>query len=207
MLQGETYSHAKNLVTKDNTQRRESQRFHTAEPLWPIKKLSPLKTLVCYLLIIVSCSAVSYSQGLEIYLVYQRYPNFTIEYPDDHCYYCLDLDNIDFNETALVSQSEILSFDWQNQVIELSDSAIQKLRNLNIPLQGLAVAFAINKKPIYGFWLWQYYSSFVCDRAFAYVYSDSNILTIRFRKEYTKGEDPRYNDELRVYLINLKLID
>ena len=73
------------------------------------------------------------------------------------------------------------------------------ISDLDIPVQGLAVAIVLNGKPIYGFWFWNVFSSFGCDRVYAYPKHDFEIK-FGLPNDYTFGSDPRFNIELKQYL-------
>ena len=148
-------------------------------------------------------------QGLEIYLVNHNHPDFTKEYTYDHCYYCFEPHKSDLYDSALVMESDIVTFIWEKQSITLSDEGLQKLENLTIPLQGLAAAFTINGEPIYGFWLWNIVSSVGCDRVFALIYPDTcATLKIGFGlpENFAKGNDPRFDERIKQYLKTQELI-
>jgi len=146
----------------------------------------------------------TFGQGLEIYLVKQTFPDFTKEHSDSFCYYCFEPKKVDLFKSALIKHSDIEYFDWGNQIIKLNDSGLNKIKSLKIPLQGLAVAISIDSEPIYGFWLWNVVSSFVCDWVYAYP-------ELGFKIEFglptgnSKGTDPRYNDKIEKFLIKTKL--
>jgi hypothetical protein len=148
-------------------------------------------------------------QGLEIYLVNHDYPDFKKEYTDEHCYYCFEPQKCNLYDTSLIKQSDIINFNWEKQSITLSDEGLHKIKNLTIPLQGLAAAFTIDGEPIYGFWLWNILSSFGCDRVFALIYPDtSETLKIGFglSKKFAEGDDPRFDERLKQYLTTQGLI-
>ena len=87
-------------------------------------------------------------QGLEIYLVKHSYPDFTKNYSPDHCFYCLEPNISDLWDSALIKESDIVNFDWENQTINLCHNKMRELNKIQIPLEGLAVAITIDKEPI-----------------------------------------------------------
>jgi hypothetical protein len=63
----------------------------------------------------------------------------------------------------LVNYSGILSYDSINHVFTLSERAIDKIKNLKVPVNGLPFAFKIDGKIIYTAYLWPGFSSATCD--------------------------------------------
>jgi len=90
------------------------------------------------------------SQGLEIYQVKNVYPNFSEEVK---CHYCSIPKAEDLYETPLISEKDIVKFNWEAQKIELTKEAQKRINELKIPLQGLPVAITINREIVYSFWL------------------------------------------------------
>lgn len=136
-------------------------------------------------------------KGLSIYRVYEYFPDFTKEEKPD-CYYCLNITDENLFEHTLISDWQIKNFDYKNQVIELTESGKREIEKLEIPLQGFPVALTLNGEIIYGFWLWNTYSSFGCDRVFSYPNLD---FALRFGKpeEFKFGSDPRFDERLKKY--------
>ena len=136
--------------------------------------------------------------GIEIFQVKKAYPDFTKKGKTE-CYYCLDLKTEDLFDKPLLTGKDIKEFDWTNQQIELTEEARQKLKDLEIPLQGLPVAMVLNGEMIYGFWFWNEVSSFRCDRAYTYPRLDFKIK-FGLPKSNTFGHDPRFDERLEKYL-------
>jgi len=163
------------------------------------------RKLIITIAIIICALTRTEGQGLEIYLVKHEFPDFTKEHSDSSCYYCFEPIKVDLFDTALIKQSDIEFFDWNNQSIKLNDSGLKKIKNQKIPLQGLAVAITIDKEPIYGFWLWNIVSSFGCDWVYTYPEIGFNI-EFGLPMGHSKEIDPRYNHIIEDYLIKKKLI-
>jgi hypothetical protein len=141
-------------------------------------------------------------KGLEIYLVKKDFPNCTSKLAG--CCYCIDPSTKDLYEKPLLVESDIECFDWTNQQIELTDTGFEKIKNLEIPLRGLAAAIVVDGQPIYGFWFWNVFSSFGCDRVFTYPKLDFKIdfgLGVS-----TKGQDPRFDSRIKECLIQSGLL-
>jgi hypothetical protein len=111
-------------------------------------------------------------------------------------------------DSSLINESDIDYFNWDKQILCLKGNAAQRLRKLDIPLRGLAVALTLDKEPVYGFWLWNRISSFSCDWIVSVVYPNTNNLMLGFGlpKGNSKGTDPRQNEKLKKYLIEKKII-
>lgn len=136
--------------------------------------------------------------GIEIYQVHFLYPDFTKK-PKTECFYCFEPQKSDLYDEPIISESDIENFDWEKQKITLTKEGMRKISKLEIPLQGLAVAMVLNGKPIYGFWFWNLFSSFGCDRVYAYPQKDFEIK-FGLPSDNVFGKDPRFNSELKKYL-------
>src|SRR5690606_4377606 len=84
------------------------------------------------------------------------------------CYYCLDVLSTDLHQRPILTEDDIQHFDWLNQKIELTEDARRRIKDMEIPLEGLPVAMVLNGEIIYSFWLWNVFSSFGCDRVWTY---------------------------------------
>ncbi len=154
---------------------------------------------IIFILIIGNCQNLI-SQNLEIYQVKQSYPNTYIE-SKPNCYYCFKPTIDQLYEKPIITENDIVSFNWETQTIKLTDEALKKIAELQIPLQGLAVAITINKEVIYGFWFWNISSSLGCDYVYTFPRSKFQIF---FHKPFNGGisEDPRFDDKLKTYIEN-----
>ena len=140
------------------------------------------------------------SQNLEIYQVKRQYPDSYVE-NKPKCYYCFAPTSDQLFETPLISEKDIVSYNLDSQTIELTEEAYKKICELQIPLQGLAVAITINKEVIYGFWFWNEISSFGCDYVYTFPKSEFKIF---FHKPFNGGisEDPRFDYRLKTHIEN-----
>jgi hypothetical protein len=145
---------------------------------------------------IVGCNK-STELGIEIYQVNIPYPDFT-KNPEPDCYYCFEPTENDLFETALLRESDIELFDWEKQHIILTEKGKRKMEKLDIPLQGLPVAMTLNGKPVYGFWFWNIFSSFGCDRVYTLPKEDFKIK-YGLPRDNTFGEDPRFDKRIKEY--------
>jgi hypothetical protein len=138
-------------------------------------------------------------KGLEIYRVRKDFPDHT-QVPQSDCYYCLDIQEEDLMDEPILTEADFEKFDWEKQVITLSDNGKNKFNQLEIPLVGYPVAFAIDGKPVYSFWFWNYFSSHGCDRVYTTLLGDQ--LELEFGHIEPYGSDPRFNEELERYVNN-----
>jgi len=136
--------------------------------------------------------------GIEIYQVKQLYPDFTKQ-PKPECFYCFEPKKSELYDKPIITESDIEKFDWKNQKIILTEEGKQKISELEIPLEGLAVAMVLNGKPIYGFWFWNIASSFGCDRVYTYPQLGFEIK-FGLPNDNTFGNDPRFDSELKQHL-------
>jgi len=137
--------------------------------------------------------------GLEIYRVKMSDSNSITQ--SSSCQYCFDPTKEDLFESPLLTDSDIESFDWNNQQIKLSKTGLKKISDLEIPLKGLPVVFVLNGEIIYGFWFWNMVSSFGCDRVFTYPKLDFKIK-FGLPPDNAYGNDPRFDQRLKNYLTN-----
>jgi hypothetical protein len=152
-----------------------------------------------FILILGNCQNLI-SQNLEIYQVKQQYPDSYVE-NKPKCYYCFKPTVDQLYEKPLISENDIVNYNWETQTIKLTEEAQKKINELSIPLQGLAVAIRINKEVIYGFWFWNEISSFGCDYVCTFPKSKFKMY---FHKPFNGGisEDPRFDDRLKAYIEN-----
>jgi hypothetical protein len=149
--------------------------------------------------ILISSLVNGQESGLEFYLVKKSYPDFTKVKKDSECFYCYIPEIADLIGEPILIEQDIKYFDWETQQIQLNESGKLKLDSLEIPLQGLAVAIAINKDPIYGLWFWNVVSSFGCDWICTFPKLDFKIsFGLPFKN--TKSKDPRFNSRLKDYI-------
>ena len=136
-------------------------------------------------------------QGLSIYNAYHLSPDFT-ENANPNCYYCFEPNEDILYDYSLLSDYHIEKFDYENQQIILTELGRKIVENLEIPLLGLPVILTLNGEIIYGFWLWNYASSFGCDRVYTYPKIDFKIK-FGLPQNNTFGNDPRFDERLKEY--------
>lgn len=63
----------------------------------------------------------------------------------------------------------------------------------------MPVAMMLNGEIIYGFWLWNVFSSFGCDRVFTYP-KMGFFIKFGLPNDYIFGEDPRFDKRIEEFL-------
>ncbi|SHH83424.1 hypothetical protein [Flavobacterium defluvii] len=134
------------------------------------------------------------NSGIKIYTIKE---GFTNSFKD--CRYCFDEKLVSLSEKPIFDENDIESFNWKDQQIFLNESGKMKLKKNEIKLSGLPAVMVLNDKIVYGFWFWNNFSSFGCDRVYTYPNID---FKIKFGlPEMNKfGEDPRFNKVLEKYV-------
>jgi hypothetical protein len=134
--------------------------------------------------------------GIKIYCVKEGFKNSS-----KNCNYCFDVNTVELDENPILDENDFENFYWKNQQIILNYSGKQKLKKIKIELSGLPVVMVLNNKRVYGFWFWNMFSSFGCDRVYTYPQND---FKIRFGLPTNNalGEDPRFNKILEKYVSN-----
>ena len=162
-----------------------------------------MRTFILILpLVIFGLHQLQANNGLEVYQVKKYKPNFT-KNEDIKCHHCFDIKTEDLFDKPLLTEGDFKRFDWASQQIELTETGKQKLEGLEIPLQGLPVAMVLNGEIIYGFWFWNRFSSFGCDRVYTYPKTDFK-LKFGLPNSSTFGADPRFDKRLLDYINRVK---
>lgn len=135
----------------------------------------------------------SYSSiGISIYKIKTEANN-----PNDS----IDVNKVELEKEPLLTEEDILNFNWETQRIEFTDSAKARMKRLEIPLSGLPVAMVLNNEIIYGFWFWNVFSSYGCDWVYTYPTLDFEIkFGLPSISKYIV--DPRFDKKLEDYILN-----
>ncbi|WP_035650596.1 hypothetical protein [Flavobacterium sp. ASV13] len=152
--------------------------------------------IVLFVFILFGFSIQSNKSGIEIFAVKG---NFKKSFKD--CYYCFDENSVVLSQNPIFDEDDIEGFNWKNQQIFLNESGKRKVKNLKIALSGLPVVMVLNKKRIYGFWFWDNFSSFGCDRVYTYPQKDFKIK-FGLPENNVFGKDPRFNELLKKYVLD-----
>lgn len=159
-------------------------------------------TLIFFVLFSVFINAqTSYSNsGISIYKI-KSYTNNLNDSIDVSYNYYIDGNKVELENEPLLTEEDILNFNWETQRIELTDSAKTRMKRLYIPVAGLSVAMVLNDEIIYGFWFWNVFSSYWCDWVYTYPTIDFEIK-FDFPKYRKNISDPRFDKKLEDYILN-----
>ncbi len=125
------------------------------------------------------------------------------EIPVNKCLFYIDLDKCKTKSEPFLNVNDIEKFDWLNSKIVLKESGIEKLKNIEVPLRGLAFVIKLNGENIYAGWFWVGHSSFGCDRIWTWKIPKENELKLRFGfGGFQCGENPLTNEKLIRNIIN-----
>jgi len=160
------------------------------------------RNVLFHLSALLFCSSCQYERGFEVYRVKEIYPDPKAA----DCHYCLDPTKDVLFDEPLIERSDVEYFDWNSQRVQLNEAGRAKIQRLKIPLEGLPVAVVVDGKPIYGFWLWNLYSSFGCDSVYTYPMLGFKI-GFGLPDGNTYGEDPRFDNRLKDCLIRDGLLE
>jgi hypothetical protein len=171
-----------------------------------MKKISIIILFISSLIFSYSCKSQSNEKGLEIYVQNIPHPILTNENPEE-CYCCVELSKENLSIEPLISDNDIKSFDWKKQKLSLTESGIKKIFGLDFSehkSEGVPTVIALNGQPIYSLIIFPIGSSVACDRPFAYLQKDKDVLVIHFgvgkgESEFRFGEDPRFDKKLKEY--------
>jgi hypothetical protein len=128
-------------------------------------------------------------EGFAIYLTKQDIPPAQME----------DLSHVDMAEEAIITISDIITYDAQEHELRLTASAFERISQLDIPTGGKSFIVCVDKQPIYWGVFWVFWSSQSFDgvtiwKPLSAEGSDVVRLELGYPSSqlYT-GEDPRSN--------------
>jgi len=153
------------------------------------------RNLFFVLLLFIGSNLYAQKSGIEFFVV-KNYIN-----SNSDCKYCFDLQTAQLESATILNEEDIKNFNWENQQIILTEKGKHKFTDLKIPLPGLPIVLTLNGRKIYSLWFWNVFSSFGCDRVYAYPTIDFKIQ-FGLPKNYSFGTDPRFNKKLRKYVVS-----
>ncbi|HET6558398.1 MAG TPA: hypothetical protein VFG54_13855 [Prolixibacteraceae bacterium] len=148
--------------------------------------------------------SVSSNEKIELYLI-ETYSKIGYSYQ-------IDENSVVTKNTPLIYYSDFLSYDSTEYTFEVSDRALEAIKNLNHSVHGLPFAIMANDTLVYTGYFWPSYSSASCD----WVVIDPIMASIGKRIQVRLGypglvqghtiEDKR-NDEriIRIFKLDNKL--
>ncbi len=159
--------------------------------------------LVCILLLSGGCNAKT-GEGFAVYLTKDNIPPAQVE-AQSHA---------DLAEEPIISLSDIVTYNAQTHELKLTDSAFERISNLEVPVQGKSFMVCVDKKPVYRGAFWTPVSSISFDGVTIWQPLGSQelkVITIELgypSPSFYGGEDPRNNAEIMKSLEQAgKLID
>jgi hypothetical protein len=108
-------------------------------------------------------------------------------------------DEAEFAKKALISpplltQEDIVSYDWPKHALTLTDAAEKKLRKLDVGVSGKEFVIVADGQRCYAGAFWTSFSSMSCDRPVIIVSSEGPVFSIERAyptAEFAQGEDLR----------------
>ncbi len=110
--------------------------------------------------------------------------------------------HLELAEEPVISAGDIISYSRETHEMKLTENALEKLRNLQVPVSGKAFAVCINHYPVYWGAFWTPFSSVSFDGVIILQplsHEDSGVIKIELgypSPDFYSGEDPRNEAEL-----------
>ena len=159
--------------------------------------------LICILLLSSGCTAVE-GEGFAIYLTKEDIPPAQME----------ALSHVNIADQPIISIKDIITYNAQTHEIRLTDTAFERISQLDVPVRGKSFMVCVDKAPIYWGAFWTPISSMSFDGVTIWKPLSSQeptVITIELgypSSSYYTGEDPRNNVEIMKSLDQAgKLID
>ena len=125
-------------------------------------------------------------EGFAIYLLAEDIPKSEMPL----------LSNVELADEPFISLKDIISYHERTHEIELTETAIQTVSELEVPTSGKVFVVCVNHQPIYWGAFWSYLSSEYYPGVTAFVHPFITLNTIQFKFGYSDmdgfdGDDPR----------------
>ena len=139
-------------------------------------------------LVLAACNP---SQGnFNVYLVAQDVPHDVVVKGD--------LENLQLEEQAFLSESDIVWYDPDTHEMALNQAALQRIQELDIPVSGgPAFVVCVGSERIYGGVFWALYSSLSSDGVVIQLPLVTDDRTIRFQLGYPESPELFSGEDLR----------
>jgi len=153
--------------------------------------LSLTVVLVCVLLVSSGCAATK-GEGFAIYLTKEDIPPAQME----------TLSHVEIADQPFISIGDIITYNVQTHELKLTDTAFERISQLEVPMNGRSFMVCVDKKPIYFGAFWSPVSSFSFDGVTIWKpYSSQGpaIITLELgypSSSFYNGEDPRNSPEI-----------
>lgn len=113
-----------------------------------------------------------------------------------------DLSGIVLQDAPVISTADIAVYNWGAQEIRLTAAAFQRVMALKVPVRGLPFVACVDRKPVYWGAFWTPISSMSFEGVTIMLPfgSQDNAIEIGLgypSADFFRGEDPRFNPEVR----------
>ena len=155
---------------------------------------APMAVLLLMTFLLGGCNSVSpYKKGFAIYLTRENTPPSQMEI----------LSRIAIAETPLISNADIVSYNWATQEIELTPEAFQRIVALHVPTTGTAFVVCVDDSPVYWGAFWTPISSQSFQGvtiSMPFKSQTNNMIKLELGypgPSFYKGEDPRSEKRIK----------
>ncbi|MFC2069285.1 hypothetical protein ACFLTP_09830 [Chloroflexota bacterium] len=144
--------------------------------------------LICIILISSGCTSVN-GEGFAIYLIEEDIPPAQME----------ALNQVNITDQPTISIKDIITYNAQTHEIRLTDTAFERISQLDVPVRGKPFMVCVDKAPIYWGAFWTPISSMSFDGVTICKPVSSRepiVITLELgypSSSYYAGEDPRNN--------------
>jgi len=138
-----------------------------------------------------SCT-ISKGDGFAIYLTKGDIPPAQME----------ALSHVDIAEQPVISMEDIIKYNAETHEIKLTDTAFERISELDVPVSGKSFLVCVDKGPIYWGAFWTPFSSMSFDGVTIwkpFILEEPHIITLELgypSSSFYGGEDPRNNPEV-----------
>jgi hypothetical protein len=105
------------------------------------------------------------------------------------------LDDLDLEQEPILSISDIIAYSWETHTIELTNSAYERMAELEVPVDGTIFVVCLGREPIYTGAFWPMYSSLSFDGVVINLpLTDDHTMQITLgypSPSFFTGKDPR----------------
>ncbi len=131
-------------------------------------------------------------EGFAIYLTRENIPPAEME----------KLSHVDIADQPVISIEDIITYNAQTHEIKLTDTAFERISQLEVPVSGRSFLACVDKAPIYGGAFWTPLSSLSFDGVTIWqplTSQETTVITLELgypSSSFYSGEDPRNNAEI-----------
>jgi hypothetical protein len=147
--------------------------------------------IVCVLIVSSGCYAPPH-EGFAIYLTKDDIPPAQME----------ALSHVDLTEQPVISINDIITYNAQTHEMKLTESAFERISQMNVPVRGKSFMVCVDKKPVYWGAFWTPASSISFNGVTIWTLHNSQgpkVITLELgypSSSFYGGGDPRNNPEV-----------